>query len=252
MNTNTATYVGWQWKAGGTAVTNTSGSISSQVSANPSAGFSIVTYTGTGANATVGHGLGIAPKMFFIFNRTTGFAYSHPFWHTSFGGSTNTDYMYLDSTIAKGGSGAASFWNATAPTSTTISIGTDITVNRSTNTYVAYCFSEIAGFSKFGSYTGNGSTDGPFVYLGFRPRWVLLKSTTIDAWLIIDSSRQTYNVMGPYLIPNSSAAEGTVSFIDFTSNGFKIRNTGSGYNTSSQTYIYAAFAENPFKNSLAR
>jgi hypothetical protein len=256
MNTNAATYVGWQWKAGGASVTNTSGSISSQVSANPSAGFSIVTYTGTGANATVGHGLGIAPKMFFIFNRTTGFAYSHPFWHTSFGGSTNTDYMYLDSTIAKGGSGAASFWNATAPTSTTISLGTDITVNRSTNQYVAYCFSEIAGYSKFGSYTGNGSTDGPFVYTGFIPRWIMIKRTDSagENWNINDTSRSTYNVTTKRLVANNSVAEADASTeaVDMLSNGFKIRTSDPGRNASGGTYIFMAFAENPFKNSLAR
>jgi len=253
MNTNAATYIGWQWKAGGTAVTNTSGSITSQVSANPSAGFSIVTYTGTGANATVGHGLGVAPKMFFIFNRTTGFAYSHPVWHTSFGGSTNTDYMYLDSTIAKGGSGAASFWNNTAPTSTTISLGTDITVNRSTNTYVAYCFAEIAGFSKFGSYTGNGAADGPFVYTGFRPRYVCVKrSDGVGGWTILDSSRDTYNVAGNYLFSETSAAEATTPLEDFLSNGFKLRATSSSVNTNTGTYIYFAFAENPFNYSLAR
>ena len=256
MNTNAATYVGWQWKASNAAaVSNTSGSISSQVSANPSAGFSIVTYTGTGANATVGHGLGIAPKMFFIFNRTTGFAYSHPVWHTSFGGSTNTDYMYLDSTIAKGGSGAASFWNATAPTSTTISLGTDITVNRSTNTYVAYCFSEIAGFSSFGRYTGNGVADGIFIYTGFRPRFIMIKSIGVESWIIRDASRNTYNVADADLFPNLSDAE-TVSSAtrgtDFLSNGFKLRNTGTGSNSSGVTYIYAAFAENPFQYALAR
>ena len=245
-NATGSTYVGWQWKAGGTAVTNTSGSITSSVSANPSAGFSIVTYTGTGANATVGHGLGVAPKMVIVKNRSTSTDWG--VWQTALAG---TEYLILNNTNAKGT--GATIWNSTVPTSSVISVGTNIAINASGNNHVAYCFSEIAGHSKFGSYTGNGSTDGPFVYLGFRPRWLLLKlSSNIDAWLVIDSSRQTYNVMGPYLSPNSSAAEATTSFIDFTANGFKIRGTGSSYNTSSGTIIYAAFAESPFNYSLAR
>lgn len=251
LNTNTATYVGWQWKANGTpAVVNTSGSIPSTISANTTSGFSIVTYTGTGANATVGHGLGVAPKMVIVKSRNQGgtATYSWAVWQTALAG---TEYLLLNGTAAK--ATAATVWNSTTPTSSVFSLGTDSIGNGSTVTYVAYCWAEIPGFSKFGSYTGNGSTDGPFVYLGFRPRWLLLKlSSNIDAWLVIDSSRQTYNVMGPYLIPNTTGAEATASFIDFTANGFKIRGTGSSYNTSGGTIIYAAFAENPFNYSLAR
>ena len=248
LNTNTATYVGWQWKASNAApVTNTSGSITSSVSANPSAGFSIVTYTGTGANATVGHGLGVAPSMIIVKCRNT----AATGWLTYVRPLTATSFLQLESTAAVASNATA--WNNTTPTSSVFTVGTSAFCNGSTQTYVAYCFSEIAGYSKFGSYTGNGSADGPFVYLGFRPRWLLLKlSSNIDAWLVIDSSRQTYNVMGPYLSPNSSAAEATTSFIDFTANGFKIRGTGSSYNTSSGTIIYAAFAESPFNYSLAR
>ena len=252
MNTNTATYVGWQWKANGTpAVTNTSGTIPSTISANTTAGFSIVTYTGTGANATVGHGLGIAPKMVIVKQRTAlPSAQNWCVYHSSVG---NTGGLYLDLTNAT--TTSTLFWNNTSPTSSVFSISTGNGVNYSSSAnYVAYCFSEISGYSKFGSYTGNGSTDGPFVYLGFRPRWILIKRTDAagNFWNIIDTSRNTYNVSGSVVYPNSNAAEAVFSFLDILSNGIKIRSISSDFNTSSGTYIYAAFAENPFNYSLAR
>ena len=249
MNTNTATYVGWQWKGGGTAVTNTSGSITSSVSANPSAGFSIVTYTGTGANATVGHGLGIAPKMVIVKSRNNVGSIGYwAVWHTSI---PNTDYLLLQTTDAKATSSL--YWNSTSPTSTVFSLGAGTTPNASTSTYVAYCFSEIAGYSKFGSYTGNGSTDGVFVYTGFRPRFVLVKSSSaVEGWVIWDSARDTYNAMPDVLYPNLSNAEGANTQIDFLSNGFKLRNSATNGNITGVTYIYAAFAESPFNYSLAR
>ena len=246
MNTNAATYVGWQWKASGTTVSNTSGSITSTVSVNPTAGFSIVTYTGTGANATVGHGLGIAPKMVIVKGRSIGNAWG--VWQTALAG---TEYLILNTTAAK--ATAATLWNSTTPTSSVFSLGTDATVNNSTSTYVAYCFSEIAGFSKFGSYTGNGSADGPFVYTGFRPRYVCVKrSNSTGGWTILDSSRDTYNVASNYLFAETTAAEGSVALEDFLSNGFKLRSTSTSVNTNTGTYIYFAFAENPFNYSLAR
>lgn len=245
-NQNGTTYVGWQWKASNAApVTNTSGSITSSVSANPTAGFSIVTYTGTGANATVGHGLGIAPKMVIIKGRTT--TYDWRVWFTGF--PTGYD-IQLNQTAAY--SSAPTVYTS-APTSTVINIGTGLAVNQSAATYVAYCFSEIAGYSKFGSYTGNASTDGPFVYTGMRPRWVLIKrSDGISNWIIYDTSRNTYNIANSVLFPDSSSAEATGYAIDILSNGFKIRYVGGNPNISAATYIYAAFAENPFSYSLAR
>jgi hypothetical protein len=241
MNTNTATYVGWQWRASNAAaVTNTSGSISSQVSANPSAGFSIVTYTGTGANATVGHGLGIAPSM--IIAKTRGTTGDWAVYHASLGA---TKGLYLNQTAAAVTS--AGFWNNTAPTSSVLTIATGAT------TSLLYCFSEIAGYSKFGSYTGNGSADGPFIYTGFRPRWLLLKNTGgVASWYCLDSSRNTYNVVNSVLVPNSSQAEVAITSVDFLSNGFKLRTTTTDINGSGTTYIYAAFAESPFNYSLAR
>ena len=251
-NSSSATYVGWQWNAGGSTVTNTSGSISSQVRANPTAGFSIVTYTGTGANATVGHGLGVAPKMIIVKNRS---AVSSWMIAVDYSGFTwSSDYFQFD-TGAKYTNGASTIFRQ-APTSTVFSVGTNSNINGSTNNLVAYCFSAVAGYSAFGSYTGNGSADGPFVYLGFRPRWVLFKVSSAAGfdWLLYDSSRNTYNVTNLNLRPDLSDAEGsqTANNLDFLSNGFKIRGDSTGSINPAQTIIYAAFAENPFKNSLAR
>ena len=247
----TGNSVAWVWNAGGSTVTNTSGSISSQVRANPNAGFSIVTYTGTGANATVGHGLGVAPKMIIIKRRNT--VSNWVVWHGTFSG---LQYLNLDSTNSVGS--LASVWNSTVPTSSVFNLGTDAAVNGSGGTYVAYCFSEVAGFSRFGSYTGNGSADGPFVYCGFRPKFILVKRTDAagDGWVIYDTARNTYNLANSSLAANSSGAEvspDTNNAYDLLSNGFKARlATGSATNASGGTYIYMAFAENPFKNSLAR
>jgi hypothetical protein len=246
-NGNALTYVAWQWKGGGTGVTNTSGTITSTVSANPSAGFSIVTYTGTGANATVGHGLGIAPSMVIVKQRSGVNAW--PVYHSSLVSATN--YVLLNQTDAS--NPAATVWNSTAPTSSVFSIGTAVGVNTSGQTYVAYCFSAVSGYSAFGSYTGNGSANGPFVFTGFRPRWVMFKVTsTTENWYIIDSSRNVYNVSGNQLKPNTTDAEDSYSIVDFTANGFKIRNTFASYNSNGATYVYAAFAENPLKWSRAR
>ena len=246
-NQNGTTYVGWQWKAGGAAVTNTAGSISSQVSANVSAGFSVVTYTGTGANATVGHGLGVAPRMVIIKSRNT--VYDWGVYHASIG---NTAGIWLNLTNASFTS--ATWWNNTSPTSTVFTVSTGATINTNTTTYVAYCFAEVAGYSKFGSYTGNGSANGPFVYLGFRPRFVMVKcSSAVENWYMLDTARDTYNPENDYLIANGSGAEANYnSLFDFTANGFKIRGAAAANNSNGATYIYACFAENPFKNSLAR
>jgi hypothetical protein len=247
-NQNATTYVGWQWQAGaGTTSTNTSGSISSTVSVNATAGFSVVTYTGTGANATVGHGLGVAPKMLITKDRTGGGSWQ--VYHVSLG---NTGGVYLNTTGAfASGSG---WWNNTSPTSTTISIGTNGEINTNGRNYVAYCWAEIAGFSKFGSYTGNGSADGPFVYLGFRPKFVMIKkSSSTGSWAILDTARNTYNVANTALYADLISAENS-SFEarDYLSNGFKLRTTDQNSNENGSTFIYMAFAENPFKNSNAR
>ena len=244
------TYVGWAWKAGGTAVTNTSGTISSQVSANPTAGFSIVTYTGTGANATVGHGLGVAPSMVIVKSISTVTSWS--VYHQSIGAGNE---LILNSTAAS--AAAVNSWNSTAPTSSVFSVGTAGSTNTSPRTYVAYCFAAVAGYSAFGSYTGNGSADGPFVYLGFRPRFILIKassnSTASTVWTIIDTSRNPNNASLKELYANAITAEGTDSdVIDIMSNGFKPKRNSEYANFSTWTYVYMAFAENPFKYANAR
>lgn len=249
-NYSGASQVAWQWKASNaSAVSNTSGSITSQVSANPSAGFSVVTYTGTGANATVGHGLGVALAFAMVKSRSSGL-WNWGIWHKDLSGSTP-----LLTLTANALTNAYNAFRPGSNSSSVLAIGDEVTTNQSGGNYVAFCFAEVAGYSKFGSYTGNGSTDGPFLYTGFRPKWVMWKniSTGADHWYMYDSVRQTYNAVETYLSPSQAIAESTGGGkLDFLSNGFKIRNTGSDMNTNGAVYVYAAFAENPFKNSLAR
>jgi hypothetical protein len=244
-NKNGDSFVGWQWKANGSGVSNTNGSITSTVSANTTAGFSVVTYTGTGANATVGHGLGVAPNFIILKSRNN---VDNWYAYHSFIGNTGAVFPNLtNATITNSG-----YWNNTSPTSSVFSVGT-ITSFSSSWTYVAYCWAAVAGYSAFGSYTGNGSTDGPFVYTGFRPRFILIKRT--DAaynWFIFDSSENASNAAQNYLQPNSSAAQGGTTGVDLLSNGFKWRDTSIEINASGGTYIYAAFAENPLNYSRAR
>ena len=251
-NTSGQTYVGWQWKAGGTAVSNTAGSITSSVSANPTAGFSVVTYTGTGANATVGHGLGVAPSMVIV-KRRTGAATDWLVYHSSMAATPQNGYLSLNGTA--GYTAYAAAWNNTAPTSTVVSLGNDVSINANTSTYVAYCFAPVAGYSAFGSYTGNGSADGSFIYTGMRPRFIMVKRTdSTSNWHILDTSRSAYNVSNAMLYPNLSNAEATDPGYNFDilSNGFKLRNAEPYLNGSGATYIYMAFAENPFKYANAR
>jgi len=247
VNQTSDNYVSWNWLAnGGTTSSNTDGSITSTVQANTTAGFSIVTYTGNQTNgATVGHGLGNAPKMVIVkeLNGTSGWIVKHP-------GLTDAGYyLILNATDAQ--STAANVWNDTDPSSTVFTLGDNTSVNENTLNYVAYCFAEIEGYSKFGSYTGNGSSDGTFVYTGFRPAIVIQKSTTqVSNWITYDNKRPEYNVQNKPLYPNLNNAEGTSTGYDFVSNGFKLRTSG-GLNSSGHTYIYMAFAENPFVTSGA-
>jgi hypothetical protein len=251
-NASGYTYVGWQWKAGGTAVSNTSGSITSQVSANATAGFSVVTYTGNGTSGTIGHGLGVAPQMIIVKRRSA--AQDWIVAHIGIGGTggMGNNFMYLNQTGGNAGPYAGCF-NNTLPTTSVFSVGNDTSTNASGSTYVAYCFAAVAGFSAFGSYTGNGSTDGPFVYLGFRPRFFMYKRTdSAGSWVILDSSRNPSNVTTQYLYPNASDAEASATFVDFVSNGVKFRTTYTDTNGSGATYVYACFAENAFKFANAR
>jgi len=254
LNESGKNYVAWQWQAGqGTTSSNTSGSITSTVSVNASAGFSVVTYTGTGSTATIGHGLGVAPSMIIVKRRDAGGSG----WSVYF---TTLPAGYVLSLQSTGGqANSSNRFTTTLPTSSVFSVGTDSDLNTSGGTYVAYCWSEIAGFSKFGSYVGNGSTDGTFVYTGFRPKFIMVKCSSNGStnWFILDTSRDTYNLAGQSLEPNLSNAEYTPASSgypgDILSNGFKWRdNSNNANNYNGYTYIYMAFAENPFKNALAR
>jgi len=245
VNGSSKTYAAWNWLADNTSgSSNTDGSITSTVSANTTSGFSIVSYTGTGANATVGHGLGSAPKMVITKSRdTTGLDWRT--YHASLGA---TKFVVLNLTDAS--TTASNFMNDTEPTSSVFSLGSGTTPNKSGDNYIAYCFSEVKGFSKFGSYTGNNSNDGTFVYTGFKPAFVLIKRYDAAAsWFMFDSKRDPSNGVTQSLIPNLSNAEGTNTTppLDFLSNGFKLRYAHPNFNTGS--YIYMAFAEAPLVGS---
>jgi hypothetical protein len=241
-NVNAVTYASWNWLAGGTASSNTDGSITSTVSANTTSGFSIVSYTGNGtAGATVGHGLGSIPQVV-ITKERNGTAW----WGGYFASLGNTKSIYLNQTNAADTS--VQFWNNTSPTSSVFTVGNNSISNRAVggSTYIAYCFAEKKGFSKFGSYTGNGNADGTFVYTGFKPAFVLVKlSSGADDWQILDNKRNTFNVMNEYLLPNSSSITITNNVVDFLSNGFKLRTSAGSWNPSGGTFIYMAFAESP-------
>ena len=235
-NTNTYTYVGWAWKKGVTP------------------GFDIVTYTGNGSARTISHSLGAVPHFMIVKARTTaGTDQGWPVYHRNNTSAPETDYLLLNSTNAT--ADLDTIWNDTAPTSSVFSIGTNALVNTNNDTYVAYLWTEIAGFSRFGTYTGNNSTNGPFVWCGFRPKYILIKrlASTGD-WWVYDSIRSSAgNPSILKLKPNSNASEDNAGEdIDILSNGFKLRTTEASLNTSAASYIFAAFAETPFKYSRGR
>jgi hypothetical protein len=245
INNSSAPYIAWCWKANGAAVSNTAGTITSQVSANTASGFSIVTYTGNGtAGATIGHGLDVAPSVIFPKVRSR----SGDNWHCYHSALGGTQGILLNATNAA--STDAGFWNNTNPTSSVITLGAYNTF--SGQTYVAYCWAEVPGFSKFGSFTANGSVDGPFVYTGFKPRWIMIKaSSSTSQWVLIDTARDTFNSSASSSIfANSNSAEetgNTAEAFDIVSNGFKLRSNGR-VNVNGVTHIYMAFADKPFGN----
>ena len=252
-NNNSDTYVAWNWKGGGTASSNSDGTITTSISANSSAGFSAVKYTGNGTQfATIGHGLGVKPKSFMIKEISGSTDTNWRVYHERVNnGSSPEDYnLNLNNTTAQ--NNRYDFAD-TAPSSSVITLGNHVSVNANNEEYICYVFSEVAGYSKFGSYTGNGNSDGTFVFTGFRPAWVLVKNiSTAYSWDLNDNKRDPHNVCEKVLSPNLTDAEATATSMDFLSNGFKLRVNNNSQNRSGDTFIYLAFAESPFKYSRAR
>ena len=242
VNNSSGTYVAWCWKAGGAAVSNTNGNITSSVSVNEEAGFSIVSYTGNGSNGqTVGHGLSQAPQWIILKNRDA--TQNWRVWQHKLA-SDGSKRLLLDATNASENAG---FLNDTAPTSTVFTLGNaDDAWNANGDKFIAYCWHEVPGYSKFGSYIGNGSSEGVFVHLGFRADFIMIKSSSLETnWNIVTADIDGYNVVTKYLDANTSSAEGTYTFLDVLSNGFKARNVGNSFNQNGASYIYMAFAKQP-------
>jgi len=250
-NSDTHKFVAWQWKAnGGSRTTNAEdgNNPAGGYQANTTAGFSIVDYTGTGAAGTMAHGLGAAPDFIMIKNRDE--ADDWAVYHSANTAAPETDYLVLNETDATADD--ATYWNDTAPTSSVFTVATAHNVNADAEKYMAYCFTSIQGYSKFGSYTGNGDADGTFVYTGFRPKYVMWRrSNDSGGWTIWDDARDSDNEMDKYFYANTTSSEysGEALRLDFLSNGFKHRHSNSWGNGSDDTYIYIAFAEQPFVTS---
>ena len=256
INSNGDNYASWNWKAGGTTSSNTDGDINSTVSVNTTAGFSIVSYTGNGSNnQTVGHGLGVKPAVMIFKNRDD--TNNWVMYHHKLNNGTNPEVKYLELNGTNAQLDDASIFNDTAPTSTLFTIGSASDTGGGSGgnneKIIAYCFAEKTGYSKFGSYIGNNSTDGTFVYTGFKPAWILIKNTTTGGthWRLADTKRTPFNTTQNLLFPSSNAAEnttatGTGNDFQIFSNGFKLTTTNNIYaNESGSTFIYMAFAENP-------
>jgi hypothetical protein len=248
INQHDEPFICWQWKANGgttTAFSESGSNPGGTRQTNTDAGFSIISYTGTGSNGTIAHGLPSTPEFIIFKRRDNGNFWC--VWHQAIGDDNKLALHLSDGLDADG-----AFMNSTLPTSTNITVGgASVNTNADNGTYICYAFSPIQGYSKFGKYKGNSSTDGTFVYLGFKPRWVMIKSTSAGVgWFMHDTKRSTTNVMDDYLRADTPDGQGTSSTIniDFLSNGFKLR-YNNNTNFSSHTYVYMAFAENPFVTS---
>jgi len=255
-NENTETYASWNWKAGGAAVTNTDGTnIDSEVSANTTAGFSICKYTATNnIGDSFGHGLAQKPELLIFKNLDRAFASTIANW-TTFSDQLTTDYTTAISLNETTAETSYNGLNQKAPTDSVVELGDNDGTNYGTDDYICYCFHSVEGYSKVGSYTGNGNADGTFVYCGFRPAWYMIRrvdSAPPTGWEIEDNKRLGYNVANRDLIANLNVNEQPDDRTDMLSNGFKIRATSNNFNNNGGTYIYLAFAESPFKTSNAR
>ena len=248
VNNSSDTFVAWCWKAGGSSSSNSDGSVTSTVSANTTLKFSIARFTGTGSNLTIGHGLGVKPDFIILKCDSSG-STDWTCYHSSLGATKRLKLNVNDAASTN-----STTWQDTEPTTSVISIGTSGDVNVSSGTHIVYSFANIQGAVKCGSYKGNGNANGTFVYTGFRPAWLLIKRSSASGtdWILHDNKRAGFNVNDDYLAPNTNAAEvtgNTYQNLDLLSNGFKLRGSGTGTNTSGETYIYVAFAESPFVNS---
>jgi len=244
VNASGQTYASWNWLANGQGSANSDGTITTTyTSANTTSGLSIIKYTGTGSNATIGHGLGSAPSV--VICKQLNATQQWINYHKAIGA---TKYLHLNATDAAATS--STVWNDTDPTSSVFSVGTAVNCNGSGNTYVAYCFAEKKGFSKFGSYTGNGNADGTFIYTGFAPAFIITKITSgVDSWFMYDNKRSPFNVRGKYLVADGTGTDSNADAYDFLSNGFKVKSTATSFNGNGSTYVYMAFAEAPLVSS---
>ena len=266
VNANNSLYMTWQWKAnGGTVANNTDGSITSSVQANTTGGFSIVTYTGNATdNATIGHGLGVVPSWVLVKELTAGDQINWASGHIHYMGDNAECQRLGNNALATADDANGSHWSRNAPTSSVFTVGDgqtgDFTVdtNKSGSNYIAMCWAEIQGYSKFGNYNGNGSTTGPYIYTGFKPAWIMIKATDNDAWRIYDNKRSKAGVGGFNPIDRrleaeeddeEKTADGGQTELDFYSNGFLIHSNSGGVNTDNQRYVYYCFAEHPFVSS---
>ena len=244
INTNTNSYISWNWKAGNSSgSSNTDGSITSTVSANTTSGFSIVKWTGSGANATIGHGLGSAPKLII----TKSLAATQE-WCVGSDAIGWGNYLFLNETSAV--QSGSTYWQSTAPTSSVFSVGTAGPTNSSSGDLIAYCFAEKKGFSKFGSYTGNNNADGIFVYTGFKPAFLMIKNRNVspEYWYMFDNRRLGYNPDNNQLVANGTGGDDTADRLDILSNGFKARQANPSVNDGNG-FFYIAFAEAPLVGS---
>ena len=250
VNNNGSGFVGWQWKANGgtrTTFTESGNNPAGGHQANTTAGFSIVDYTGTGSAGTVAHGLGAVPHTIWVQNRDEGEDWA--VYHRNASAAGNDSYLRLNTN--DGAATAGTVWNDTSPTSTVFTVGSNNKTNKDGAKYIAYVFTPIQGYSKFGKYVGNANNEGPFVYTGFKVKWLMVKNASgVDNWALHDATRNPSNGNDGELFPNENYAEstGTVRF-DFLSNGFKVRHTGSAVNDNGDTIVYMAFAEHPFASS---
>ena len=251
VNNNTDTFVSWNWKGGGSASANSDGSTASSISANTTAGFSVVSYTGAGAT-TYGHGLGATPNVIIIKKRTSDSGNNNWFvYHDKVitAGGSNKSFLTLNETGATSSNGSATTF--TSVSSTTFGVGTDDIISESSHTFIAYCFAEIKGYSKFGIYSGNNANDGTFIHTGFKPAFIIVKRTdSADDWKMVSREVEVHNPMNQSVKANSSVAEATESdhAMDLLSNGFKFRENNAAFNAAG-TYVYMAWAQEPFVTS---